>query len=76
MGGSEMATADPRAQPVCVAAVLTGLDLAGRWLSSRRQAKAQRRGPVMHLRGDETFRLVKAAGSEANQGGRQPPLCL
>lgn len=33
-----MATADPRAQPVCVAALLTGLDLAGRW--RRRQAKA------------------------------------
>jgi hypothetical protein len=44
MCGSEMATADPAVRsPFCVAALLTGLDLAGRW--RRRQAMAQRRGP-------------------------------
>jgi hypothetical protein len=74
MSGSEMATADPRAQPVCVAALLTGPDLADRW--RRRQAKAGAPGPVMHAGGDETFRPLKDAGSGADQAGQQPPLGL
>jgi hypothetical protein len=58
MGGGEMAAADPAVRsPFCVAALLTCVDLVGRW--RRRRAKAQRRGPVMHAGGDETFRPSK-----------------